>query len=97
MHQLDPLYANLAYAQSWAFIYFLMQNYKEGFFGFLKEMRVQNEAYEGKAEVALLEKHLGKDLKTIELEFTPFVKKLLVENIDDKTYDDYRLRLIQAS
>ena len=97
LHQLDPLYANLAYAESWAFVYFLMQNYRDPFFHFLKEMRVQNETFDSQGELVLLEKHLGKDLKTIEQEFSPFVKDLIARYTDDKTYQDYRLRLISAT
>jgi hypothetical protein len=91
------LYANIAYAQSWAFIYFLMQNYRDGFFEFLKEMRVQNETYDGQGELVLLEKHLTKNLKLIEEEFQTFIKFLIANNIDESTYQNYHLQLISAT
>ena len=98
LHKLDPLYARIAYAESWAFIYFLMhQGYREAFFNFLKEMRTQGKDYDSHVERRLLEKHLGKDLKTLEQEFVPFVKKLIAESIDEKVYEDYRLNLISAT
>ena len=97
-HKLDPMYARLAYAQSWAFTHFLMHGgYKEAFFNFLKEYRGQGADYDSAAEKKLLEKHLGKDLKTIEAEFSPYIKKLIQETVDEKVYEDYRLRLIAAS
>ena len=97
LHKLDPLYANIAYAESWAFIYFLMQNYKAAFFDFLKEMHIPGKVSDAKTEQLLLEKHLGKDLKVIEQEFLSFVKNLVDHDIDEKTYQDYRLRLVSAT
>ena len=96
-HKLDPRYAQLAYAESWAFIYFLMQKYREAFLGYLVEMRTQNQGFNSDAERKLLEKHLTKDLKAIEQEFFPFVRKLIAESIDEKTYQDSRLRFVTAS
>ncbi len=97
LHQLDPLYANLAYSESWALIQFLMtQGYRENVFNYLKEMRVQGPEFDSAAELKLLEKHLGKDLKIIEAEFFPYVRKLIAENIDDETYEDFRIRFIKS-
>src|SRR3989338_4407006 len=95
LHKLEPSYASLAYAESWAFIYFLMHaGYHEAFASFLKEMHTQGSTYDANGEKALLEKHLGKSLKTVEPEFIAFVKKLILENTSDKTYKDFRSRLI---
>jgi hypothetical protein len=97
LHHLDPLYANLAYAESWAFIYFLMETYKNSFFNFLKEAVIQDKTYDSHGELLLLEKHLGKDLKTVEGEFIAFVKDLVARFVDEKAYQDYRLRLVSAT
>jgi hypothetical protein len=96
-HSMDPLYANVAYAQSWVFIYFLMeQGYRERFFNFLVEMRTKDEAYDAFAEKVLLEKHLGKTLKEIEAEFYPYVKKLTETTVDEAAYSDYRYAVIKS-
>lgn len=98
LHRMDPLYANVAYAQSWAFIYFLMtQGYKEPFFNFLKEMRQQGKDYDSNGERLLLEKHLGKNLKEIEQEFSRFVKQLIRDFVDEEAYQDFRFRVIQST
>jgi hypothetical protein len=34
----DPNYTLLGYAQSWAFIHFLMEKYPEGFLGYIREV-----------------------------------------------------------
>ena len=97
LHKLDPAYARLAYAQSWAFIHFLMhKGYREGFFNFLREYRTQGAEYDSGAEQKLLEKHLGNDLKAVESEFSPYVKDLIKHSVDEKTYDEYRLHLVTA-
>ena len=97
-HKMDPLYANLAYAESWAFIYFLMhQGYGKQFFDYLKALRLQSAEFNSTLDRALLEQHIGKNVKDLEQDFFAFTKRLVQESVDEKTYQEYRLRLIRAA
>ena len=73
-----------------------MQNYKTAFFDFLKEMRIPGRISDAQGEKLALEKHLGKDLNVIEQEFLAFIKDLVEHNINEKIYQDYRMRLVQT-
>jgi hypothetical protein len=94
-HKLDPIYANVAYANSWAFIYFLMKDYREPFFNFLKEMRVQGPAYNEYLERDLLEKHLGKGIKAVDEEYHKFTKHLVRNYIDEAAYEEFSYQLMR--
>ncbi|OGW81572.1 MAG: hypothetical protein A3G33_02025 [Omnitrophica bacterium RIFCSPLOWO2_12_FULL_44_17] len=98
LHELDPKYANLTYAESWVFIYFLLHSeYRDRFLNFIREIRKQGPEYDVKAEKALLEKNLAKSLKEIEPTFFSFTKQLIEDNVDSKRYEEYRMRFVKAS
>ncbi len=97
-HKMDPLYAYLAYAESWAFIYFLMQDqYRDRFLNYVRDLSKQGPEFNAPKDRELLEKHLGKSVKEVEQEFTAAAKKWMLEFTDEKTYQDYRLRLVAAT
>jgi hypothetical protein len=97
-HAMDPLYANVAYAESWAFIYFMMRyGYREQFFNFIREMTHQNDLYDAQAERSLLEKNLGKTLKEIEVEYRVVVNRLIRNHINEKNYQDYSFQLMRQN
>jgi len=89
---LDSSYAILGYAQSWAFVYFLMQGpYREGFLNYLREIPKQEKDFNLEKDLALLEKHLGRPLKELEGEFVSWVRDLIQNKIEAKEYENYRL------
>ncbi|MCP4648972.1 MAG: hypothetical protein GY853_02665 [PVC group bacterium] len=61
------------YAQSWAFVTFLMDKYPEEFLGYQKKL--SDQYAKGRDEANLLEKELGKDLKSIQKEFILYMNK----------------------
>lgn len=97
IHRLEPAYASLGYAQSWAFVYFLMSGaYRDGFLQYVREVSRQGKEFDVEQDIALLEKHLGHKVAEMEKEFIPFVDKLIKDEIEDKKYEDFRLRMIIA-
>jgi hypothetical protein len=97
IHRLEPAYASLGYAQSWAFVYFLMSGaYREGFLQYVREVAKQGKEFDTEQDIALLEKHLGHKVAELEKEFGPFVNGLIKDQVDDKKYEDFRLRMIIA-
>jgi len=97
IHRLEPSYASLGYAESWAFVHFLMSGpYRDGFLNYVKEVAVQDKGFDEKKDRVLLEKNLGKSVKEVEKEFTPYVDALIKEHIDAKRYEDFRLRMVLA-
>jgi hypothetical protein len=97
-HGLDPLYTFIAYAESWAFVYFLEhQGYHEKFFNYIKDLKTQGPEFGAAQDAELLVKHLGKNLKELYQEFAPFVKKLVEDTVDEDTYQKYRMSLVKMS
>lgn len=95
IHKLEPSYASLGYAQSWAFVHFLMAGpYREGFLNYVKEVAVQDKNFDEKQDKALLEKNLGKTVQEIEKEFFPHIDNLIKDSIDAKKYEDFHLRAV---
>lgn len=90
VHKLPSQYAVMAYAQSWAFVYFLMQRYEEPFMRYIAELKNQDKDFNAKKDILLLEKHLGKTLPELDGEFESFMKKLMDEKVDLKEYATYR-------
>ncbi len=64
-----------AYAQSWAFVTFLMHRYPEEFLNYLN--RMSKETPKEHDDLAWLLQALGKDLKVLEAEFMEFMKQYL--------------------
>jgi hypothetical protein len=96
-HRLDPQYAKVAYAQSWAFIHFLMtRGYRNAFMSFLKEMRTMGPEFDAIGEQLLLEKHLGKKLTELDSEYVDYMKSIIHDYVDEKTYQDYRHNLLRV-
>jgi len=92
IHRLqDPNYTLLGYAQSWALIYFLMENYQTSFLNYIRDLRNQDTKFNADRDQALFEKHLGKKIPELDKEFETFVRKIMVERIDQETYDFFRL------
>ena len=97
-HKMDPLYAYLAYAESWAFVYFLMQDqYRELFLNYIRDISKQGPDFNTQKDRELFEKHLGKSLKELEQEFVAAAKKWVSEFTDENTYQEYRLSLMKAT
>ncbi|MBI4549474.1 MAG: DUF1570 domain-containing protein [Candidatus Omnitrophica bacterium] len=97
IHRLEPAYASLGYAQSWAFVYFLMSgSYRDGFLQYVREVSRQGEDFDAEQDIALLEKHLGHTVAEMEKEFGPFVDKMIKDEVEDVKYEDFRLRMIMA-
>lgn len=95
IHRLEPSYASLGYAESWAFVHFLMSGqYREGFLKYVAEVAVQDKGFDEKKDIALLEKNLGKSVKEIEKEFMPYVDSLIKDHITPERYEEFRLRLV---
>jgi len=94
-HRMDPLYAQVAYAESWAFVSFLMKKgYRDGFFKFIRAIKHQGPEYEAHGERALLEKHIGKNLKELGADFESYMKKLVETYVDEKKYEEFRYGLV---
>ena len=70
--------------------------YRDGFLNYVKEVAVQDKGFDEKKDRVLLEKNLGKSVKEVEKEFTPYVDALIKEHIDAKRYEDFRLRMVLA-
>lgn len=98
IHKLEPAYISLGYAQSWAFVHFLMTGpYRDGFLNYVREVAaVQEKNFDEKQDAALLEKNLGKSVKEIEKEFIPYVNGLIKDQVDPAKYEDFRLRMVLA-
>ena len=62
-----------AYAQSWAFVTFLMHTYPDQFMNYLE--RISKEAPKENEDLNWLLEALGKDLKVLQFEFMEFIKK----------------------
>jgi hypothetical protein len=90
VHKLAADYAIMAYAESWAFVYFLMNKYPEAFLTYLKDLKQQDKKFDGGKDVLLIEKHMGKKLGEIDKEFEGFTLQLIKEKIDSKEYSYYR-------
>lgn len=97
IHRLgDQDYRLLAYAQSWAFVYFLMQKYQSAFFSYIRELKEKSRDFNAEKDIALLEQHVGKKLPEIEREFEPFAKDLMIKKLNPEVYEFYRLIQRQA-
>jgi len=83
---IDPNYTLLGYAESWAFVYFLMENYKESFFTYIKDLKLQDTNFNAEKDIALLETHIGKPLSEIESTFENYISGLIKEKIDENEY-----------
>lgn len=89
---LDSSYALLGYAESWAFVYFLMEEtHRDSFTAYIRDLMKQDKGFDGEKDRALLEKHLGRSLKEIEPEFNAFLDRMLQEEIDPENFEEYRL------
>ncbi len=99
IHKLEPAYASLGYAQSWAFVYFLMSgSYRNGFLNYVKAVAaVRDKNFDEKQDGAILEKNLGKSVQEVEKEFFPYVDALIKDHVDAKKYEDFRLRMVLAN
>ncbi len=97
IHKLEPSYTSMAYAQSWAFVHFLMSgSYRNGFLTYVREVSKQGKDFDEKKDLDLLVKHLGKSIQELDKEFTIYVNKLIKEHIDPKRYEDFRFRMLMA-
>lgn len=97
IHRLEPSYASLAYAESWAFVYFLMSGpYRNGFLSYVKEVAKQGKDFDEKQDISLLGKYLEKSTQQIEMEFVPYLTRLIEDHVEDEKYQDFRLRLLLA-
>lgn len=67
-----------AYAESWAFCYFLLKEYEEKFVDYLKFMsqKPQQKADGHETRVSDFKKFLGEDLQALEREFLRYIEKL---------------------
>lgn len=87
----DPGYTLLAYAQSWAFIYFLMEKYQAGFLGYIHELIQTMEGLDHVKDQVLLEKHLGRSIKDLDAELEKYIREMMVSKLDKEEYDFFRL------
>ncbi len=96
IHELDRIYANLSYSQSWAFVYFLMQaEYRARFFDFIRASRDQTGVLDAAGEQALFEQIVGKSFRELNPEFTVFAENLVKAHVDDTEYEAYRLNFLR--
>jgi len=87
----DPTYTLLAYAQSWAFVHFLMEKYPEQFQGYIREVMTAGKDHNAQKDIALLEKHTGKQVKELDTEHEAYIRDIMVSELDEEEYDLYRL------
>ncbi|HOW88416.1 MAG TPA: DUF1570 domain-containing protein [Candidatus Omnitrophota bacterium] len=87
----DPNYTLLAYAQSWAFIHFLMARYQKGFLGYIHELMQTGKDFDASKDQALLEKNLGKTIQDLDGELEKYIREIMVSKLDAEEYDFYRL------
>ncbi len=73
------------YAQSWAFVNFLMANYREEFMEYQK--RMAEKSAEGQEDIDWLLECIGKDLRTVEGEFRAYMAKY--EEQQDPFLDEF--------
>ncbi|HNX68899.1 MAG TPA: DUF1570 domain-containing protein [Candidatus Omnitrophota bacterium] len=87
----DPNYTLLGYAQSWAFVHFLMEKYSEPFLGYIREVMNAGKDYDAQKDIALLEKHVGKSVKELDAEHEKYIRDIMISKLDKDEYDFYRL------
>jgi len=87
----DPNYTLFGYAQSWAFVHFLMEKYPEQFRGYIREVMSTDKNFDSQKDIALLERHLKKSLKELDLEHEKYIRKMMTEKLDKDEYDFFRL------
>ncbi|MFA6600854.1 MAG: DUF1570 domain-containing protein [Candidatus Omnitrophota bacterium] len=90
VHKLSNEYTGVAYAQSWAFVYFLRNKYPAAFTAYLLEVKGRDKTFNAEKDIALLEKHAGKKLPELDKEFEAFMAQLMKDQIDPKEYTYYR-------
>jgi hypothetical protein len=97
IHRMEASYASLAYAQSWAFVHFLMSGpYRQVVLAYMREVSGQGKDFDEKKDLALLERHLGKPVKEVEAEFETYVHELIASHVEDKKYEEFRFRMLLA-
>lgn len=76
----DAATTTVAYGESWAFIYFLLNTRKKEFTAYLKELsrRPPLEPTDPKRRVGDLQKHFGEDLEKLDLDFVRYMSRLRV-------------------
>ena len=87
----DPNYTLLGYAQSWAFVHFLMKEYPEQFLGYIREVMNTGKDYNAQKDIALLEKHIGKPIMELDAEHEKYIRNIMISMLDQDEYDFYRL------
>ncbi len=87
----DPNYTLLGYAQSWAFVHFLMERYPEQFQSYIREVMVAGEDHDAIKDSALLEKNIGKPVKALDGEQESYIRDMMATKLDPEEYDFYRL------
>ena len=87
----DPNYTLFGYAQSWAFVHFLMEKYPEQFRGYIREVMSTDKNFDSQKDIALLERHVKKSLKELDLEHEKYIRKMMTEKLDKDEYDFFRL------
>ena len=81
----------LADFQSWAFVHFLMERYPEQFQAYIRDVMRMGKDHDAPKDIALLEKHVGKPLKALDLEQEGYIRDIMGSKLDKDEYDFYRL------
>lgn len=92
----DQFFSLLIYAESWAFVDFLMDRYKPQFLNYLIEIQKQQKGFTPADDVALLEKIVGKPLLELDKEFEPYIREM-IKRIDDEKYLQYQSMKFKAA
>lgn len=75
-HSFDVDYIDVAYTESWGFVYYLMNRHRDKFLKFIKDVRDYSGKLDEAKELKLLEDDLGLNIQELEKDFLEFVKGL---------------------